>query len=112
MFKGKTALVTRFVERARSPTQKLERLHAFWDRVEQGTPDGMARCWPGTGNPFTHWLTVTSDIPSFFKLNAQAWPGVQANVGLEQASYHDTRRCARRWSRGSTSSGWAAAPRA
>ena len=72
------------------PEHRLERLHAFWDKVEHGPPDRMARWWPGAGNQLTNWLTVTGGIPSFFKPNAQAWRGVRAKVGVERASYYDT----------------------
>ncbi len=73
------------------PEQRLERLHAFWDRIERGSPaDGLVKMWQGMGNVFSNMLTVTQGVPSFFKPNPQSWRGVHANVGIEQAAYYDT----------------------
>jgi NTE family protein len=77
-----------------APERRLDQLHAFWDRIEKGSPLDGLRLWPGLPEVPGNWLanlgTVTQGVPSFFKPNAAAWRGVQANVGVEAASYYST----------------------
>ncbi len=73
------------------PEQRMQRLHAFWDRIERGSPaDGLVKMWQGLGNVFSNMQTVAQGVPSFFKPNPQSWRGVHANLGVEQAAYYDT----------------------
>jgi NTE family protein len=72
------------------PENRLKRLHAFWDRVEQGAAADGLRLWPGMGNLFANLNTVTRGIPNFFVPNPAAWAGSQAQVGVEAASYYST----------------------
>ena len=69
---------------------RLGRLHAFWDRVEQ---QGMAAgpfAWTGLGSMFSTLNTVTRGIPSFFTPNLAALQGTHAKVGVHAAAYYST----------------------
>jgi len=72
------------------PENRLQRLHAFWDKVEQGSPTDGLRMWPGLGNLFANLNTVSRGIPNFFTPNPASWAGTQAQVGVEAASYYST----------------------
>jgi NTE family protein len=74
-----------------APGQRLERLHAFWDRVEQqASPVDAWRLWPAVANLFAGFAMMTRGIPAFFRPNPLVWRGTHAPVGVEAASYHDT----------------------
>jgi NTE family protein len=72
------------------PENRLQRLHAFWDRVKQGSASDGLRLWPGLGNMFANLNTVSRGIPNFFTPNPASWAGTQAQVGVEAASYYTT----------------------
>ena len=72
------------------PTQRLERLAAFWQAVEQRAPFGPLFNWFGLDALAANLSTVSRGIPSFFEPNVQALRGIQAEVGVEQASYYST----------------------
>jgi NTE family protein len=72
------------------PEQRLERLHAFWDRVEQSSPTDGLRVRPLWGNWLSTLNTVSRGIPNFFTPNPAAWAGAQAQLGVEAASYYST----------------------
>lgn len=64
---------------------RLERVRKFWQLVARTWPTalGLARFLPNS-------TTVLNGIPAFFKPNPQAWRGVRAELGVEQAAYYDT----------------------
>jgi NTE family protein len=69
------------------PAQRLERLHAFWSRVEQDAPS------PWAGLPANWWLnlnTVSRGIAGFFAPNPASWGGAHVPVGVESAAYYRT----------------------
>jgi NTE family protein len=70
------------------PENRMERLHEFWDRVEQGSPTGGL--WPQLGNLFNNFGVVSRGIAHFFVPNPTAWAGSKAQVGVEAASYYST----------------------
>jgi NTE family protein len=72
------------------PETRLQRLEEFWQRVEQqpAAPSGFD--WLGLSRMAANLSTVTRGIPSFFTPNAAAWRGVDAQVGVEAASYYST----------------------
>jgi NTE family protein len=70
------------------PENRIDRLHAFWDRVEQGAPTDAL--WPHLGSLFNNFSVISRGIPSFFVPNPQAWAGTKAQVGVEAASYYST----------------------
>jgi len=72
------------------PAHRLDRLHGFWDQLEQKgfgpiplDPFGVAATL-GTMN------TVLRGIPSFFTPNLSALRGTRARASVEQASYYST----------------------
>jgi NTE family protein len=70
--------------------QRLDRLREFWARVEQRVPGGHAFDWLGLGAVMANLATVSRGLPAFFEPNPNALRGMQATVGVEQASYYDT----------------------
>ena len=72
------------------PEDRLDRLNAFWDRVEQQWPVTGLFDWMGLGNTLVNMNTVARGIPAFFTLNALTIGGSRAEVGVEAASYYST----------------------
>jgi len=60
-----------------STENRLPRLREFWKRVEQDSP-------------FASFTTFMRGIPAFFVPRPLPWGGVQARVGLDEASYYST----------------------
>ena len=72
------------------PEHRLERLHAFWGRMEiQGT-SGLWGLLAPSGNTLANLTTVISGLPGFFRPNPAALLGARADVGIERAAYYDT----------------------
>jgi NTE family protein len=85
-----------------APAQRLPRLREFWKRVENDSPLDAA-WWPGQfwgafgekfGDKFGHglanWSAVVRGIPAMYAPRPLAWGGVNAQVGIEEASYYVT----------------------
>jgi NTE family protein len=72
------------------PEDRLDRLNAFWHRVEQRRPPAGLFDWMGLGNLLPNMNTVTLGIPGFFTPNALVIGGSKAEVGVETASYYST----------------------
>ena len=72
------------------PERRLERLRAFWDRVELQASVAGPLDWLGMGKLVVNMTTVMRGIPAFFEPNLAAMRGMQANVGVESASYYST----------------------
>src|ERR671915_569070 len=60
-----------------APENRLPRLREFWRRVQQDSA-------------YAKFMTFARGIPAFFAPRPFAWGGVQARVGLDQASYYST----------------------
>ncbi len=73
-----------------APAQRLDRLHAFWDHVEQAGNFANPFPWLGLGRIAANLATMSRGIPSFFKPSAAALQGSQARVGVDAASYYST----------------------
>jgi len=73
------------------PEHRLQRLHAFWDRVEHAGPTDALRLWPWLGNTFSNLHTVARGIPHFFTPNPASWLGTQVQLGIETAAYYSTK---------------------
>ena len=76
------------------PEQRMERLNAFWDEVEQRSPmDGLFSLLglAGMSHMMNNANTVARGIPNFFTPNLAAMRGPQAEVGVESASYYSTK---------------------
>ena len=73
------------------PGVRMEKLKAFWERMEQRSPAGMIDALlPAFANFFTNVGTVTRGIPGFFEPNPAALQGQHARLGLDAASYYST----------------------
>ncbi|HEY9064948.1 MAG TPA: patatin-like phospholipase family protein [Burkholderiaceae bacterium] len=76
------------------PEDRMARLNAFWDRVEQRWPMNGLFDWMGLGNLLPNVNTVARGIPAFFTPNSLAGSfvlgGTRAEVGIEAASYYST----------------------
>ena len=76
------------------PEDRLDRLNAFWERVEQRWPVTGLFDWMGLGNTLVNMNTVARGIPAFFTPNTLAGSfalgGSKAEVGVEAASYYST----------------------
>ena len=73
------------------PEQRLARLHAFWDQMEQSGAPSEAPDWFGLGKMTANLTTVMRGIPNFFTLNLHALRGSTATLGVESASYYSTK---------------------
>lgn len=75
------------------PEDRMGRLDAFWDRIEQKWPP-PALCgafdWMGLGNWMTNAHTVSRGIAAFFTPNLLAFGASRAAVGVESAAYYST----------------------
>ena len=72
------------------PAQRLARLGAFWQQMEQSASWAAPLDWLGLGTLLHNLSTVSRGIPAFFTPNPAALRGTQAAVGVEQASYYST----------------------
>ena len=68
------------------PEDRLDRLKAFWKRVEHKLPVNL----PAIGNQFANFMTMASGLDGFFTPNplahaSQSWP-----LGPENAGYYKT----------------------
>ncbi|MBL8323673.1 MAG: patatin-like phospholipase family protein [Rubrivivax sp.] len=89
------------------PGERLARLESFWQQVEQASHGlGVAGPWEAmTRGVGPAWLsmwnqawssslanarTVVQGIPPFFTPNPQAWLGLHAQLGVEQAAWYQT----------------------
>jgi NTE family protein len=73
-----------------APERRLDRLHAFWNRVEQNVGAAALELVPGIGNVLANLATTTHGIPTFFAPNPAAWFGPHVPVGIEGAAYYTT----------------------
>ncbi|MEO8407828.1 MAG: patatin-like phospholipase family protein [Oxalobacteraceae bacterium] len=73
------------------PQQRLERLRAFWNSVEQNAGANVPGFWfPALGNAVVNLTTLAAGIPSFCTPNPAALFGPHALVGIEHAAYYTT----------------------
>ena len=69
---------------------RMERLNAFWQHVEQPTTMAGPLDWLGMGNWVANMTTVMRGIPAFFEPSTASLRGTRANVGVESAAYYST----------------------
>ncbi len=67
---------------------RLERLRAFWSRVESRPPGLLGVLAPMFGNPTTELATLLTGVPGFFSPNAAFLLGPEAPVGVEHAAMY------------------------
>jgi NTE family protein len=70
--------------------QRMARLHAFWEHVEQPAAMASPLDWFGLGNWMANMTTVMRGIPAFFEPSTAALHGARAHVGVESAAYYST----------------------
>src|SRR5258706_1203349 len=73
-----------------APQHRLERLHAFWDRVEQHAGLGVPEFIPGFGSAIANLTTMARGLAPFFTPNPASWLGPHFPVGVESAAYYTT----------------------
>ena len=73
------------------PARRLDRLNAFWDRIEQAGDANAALDWFGLVRTAANLTTVLRGIPGFFTPNLNALRGLTAELGVESAAYYSTR---------------------
>src|SRR6516165_10579231 len=54
------------------PQRRLERLHAFWSRVQRAPHWSFEGTFSGLDGRWSHWSTLIQDIPGFFTPNLLA----------------------------------------
>lgn len=67
--------------------RRCERLHEFWDHVEQRLPGAGVGGW---GNLAANLQTVTRGVPSFFQPSLAAAFGNRLPLGVDRAAYYST----------------------
>lgn len=72
------------------PSKRMDRLHAFWDRMESNKGNPLAPWIEIFGRSLQNAMTVSNGIPGFFEPNRAAIFGQHAKVGIEKASYYST----------------------
>jgi NTE family protein len=70
--------------------ERMGRLNAFWEHVEQPASIPGPLDWLGMGNWVGNMTTVMRGIPAFFEPSHAALRGTRANVGVESAAYYST----------------------
>ena len=73
-----------------APERRLERLHAFWDRVEQHAGIGVPEFIAGFASTIANLTTMTRGLAPFFTPNPASWLGPHFPVGVEGAAYYTT----------------------
>ena len=69
---------------------RLDRLRAFWARVEQDATHDFTRFLTGIVNVPANLTTVVRGIPAFFVPNPLAWLSAHTQLGVERAGYYTT----------------------
>lgn len=72
------------------PQRRLERLHAFWSRVQRAPDWFFQGAFPGLEGRWSHWSTMTRGIPGFFTPNLLAHAGDAFPLGADRAGYYST----------------------
>ncbi len=72
------------------PENRLDRLRAFWDSVEQHTGAEAFEFLPGFGAALSNLATMARGIPTFFSPNGASWFGPHTSLGVEGAAYYTT----------------------
>ncbi|RZI84467.1 MAG: patatin-like phospholipase family protein [Rubrivivax sp.] len=73
-----------------APENRMDRLHAFWDRMEIRNLGGFQGPFAALANTWANLSTITSGLPGFFKPNGASLFGQHAHLGIEHAAYYST----------------------
>jgi NTE family protein len=68
--------------------QRLQRLSAFWTRVQSRPPSLLGVLAPMFGNPTPELATLLTGVPGFFSPNPAFLLGPEAQVGVERAAMY------------------------
>lgn len=71
------------------PERRSDRIVEFWRHIEQRPVGVNLGAW-GFGNLLANLSTFTRGVPGFFDANPQAMRGLNAQLGVEHASYYRT----------------------
>jgi NTE family protein len=72
------------------PQRRLERLNEFWSRVQRDPHWSFQGTFPGLGERWSYWTTLTQGIPGFFTPNPLAHAGDVFPLGADRAGYYST----------------------
>jgi NTE family protein len=72
------------------PEQRLERMRAFWQRVQLGAAEQAFARLPFVGPMASAWMTMVQGVDGFFTPNPSAFASAQAPLGAEAAGYYST----------------------
>jgi NTE family protein len=72
------------------PADRLDRLKAFWRRVQHGPFQQAMSSLPLIGNLAANWFTMAGGIDDFFKPNPMAFAGAHVPLGSDTAAYYST----------------------
>jgi NTE family protein len=72
------------------PQHRLERLHAFWSRVQREPHWSFQGPFLGLDRRWSQWSTLTQGIPGFFTPNPLAHVGDAFPLGADHAGYYST----------------------
>ena len=72
------------------PADRVSRLRELWERFQHEPPFPALPYWPVAGEALEKFSTLAFGIPHFFSPRMPGWGGLQANVGLDAASYYNT----------------------
>ena len=73
------------------PSQRVERLRAFWSQVEHPAALNFVSAWnPLLASVLPNLATVTNGIAGFFRPNPLAFVGQQVKLAPEAAGYYST----------------------
>lgn len=72
------------------PSQRLPRLHEFWDLIADGAEIYAPLQALGLGHLFSNLGTIAQGIPGFFAPNPRCWLDSFAPLGVAEASFYTT----------------------
>ena len=72
------------------PERRLERLHAFWEGLQQNAGPELPAQFSTFGNTLANISIILRGVPTFFTPNQNGLLGTHARVGIEQAAHYST----------------------
>jgi NTE family protein len=73
-----------------APSQRMERLKEFWDRMAHKSVWSGSAAWPQLCQTLSYWSTLARGIPGFFEPNTMAFWGTHVLLGADKAGYYST----------------------
>jgi NTE family protein len=73
------------------PSDRMSRLQAFWDRVEQGPDLDIWSFLPWAAHGLPNWTTLTRGLAGFFEPNPLAFLGLHVPLAPDAAGYYSTK---------------------